>query len=151
MINKVVLMGRLTRDPEYNEYGPAGETKVARYTLAVDRPKRRDSNESAADFIPVKSFGRGAEFASKWLKKGMKIAVTGRIQTGSYAKQDGTKVYTYDVIADEQEFAESRGAVAPEVPKDPRDQKDEPKPKPMKMGDDFLDVPADIEAELPFA
>lgn len=104
-MNKVILMGRLTRDPEIR----TGETPVARYTLAVDRRVKKDA-EQTADFIDCVVFGKDAEFAENYLKKGTKIAVTGRIQTGSYTKQDGTKVYTTDVVIYEQEFAESKAA-----------------------------------------
>ena len=105
-INKTILIGRLTRDVEVRN---AGTTLVARYTLAVDRKYKREG-EQTADFIPCIVFGKNAEFAEKYLTKGKKIAVVGRIQTGSYTKQDGTKVYTTDVVVEEQEFVESRAA-----------------------------------------
>ena len=110
-MNKVVLMGRLTKDPETRQ---AGETSVARYTLAVDRRGKKDE----ADFISCVAFGKGAEFAEKWLKKGMKVCVDGRIQTWSYTNKDGVKVYTTDVILDNQEFAESKKAEFQPVPED---------------------------------
>ena len=99
-MNKVILMGRLTKDPDIRK---AGETQVAKYSLAVDRRFKKDE----ADFISCTAFGKGAEFAEKWLHKGTKVVVTGRIQTGSYEK-DGRKVYTTDVIVEDQEFAESK-------------------------------------------
>lgn len=102
-MNKWCGLGRLTRDPEIKG---DGEKKVARYTLAVDR---RFSKEKEADFIPCVCFGKSAEFAEKYLKKGTKMAVTGRIQTGSYENKDGQKVYTTDIIVEEQDFAESKG------------------------------------------
>lgn len=105
-INKVILIGRLTRDVELRN---AGATLVARYTLAVDRKYKREG-EQTADFIPCIAFGKSAEFAQKYLTKGKKIAIVGRIQTGSYTKQDGTKTYTTDVVVEEQEFVESRTA-----------------------------------------
>ena len=105
-MNKTVLIGRLTRDVELRN---AGATLVARYTLAVDRKYKREG-EQAADFIPCIAFGRNAEFAQKYLTKGKKIAIVGRIQTGSYTKQDGTKVYTTDVVVEEQEFVESKAS-----------------------------------------
>lgn len=105
-MNKTVLIGRLTRDVEVRN---AGATLVARYTLAVDRKYKREG-EQTADFIPCIVFGRNAEFAQKYLTKGKKIAIVGRIQTGSYTKQDGTKVYTTDVVVEEQEFVESKAA-----------------------------------------
>jgi len=100
-MNCVVLMGRLTKDPEIR----GDESKVAKYTLAVDR---RFSKDNEVDFIPVTVFGKGVEFTEKYLKKGIKIVVRGRIQTGSYTNKDGQKVYTTDVVAEEQEFAESK-------------------------------------------
>lgn len=110
-MNKVILMGRLTRDPEV-KYGQGanGQTAVARYTLAVDRRFKREGDEQTADFISCVAFGKSGEFAEKYLHKGTKIAVVGRIQTGSYTNKDGVKVYTTDVVVEEQEFAESKAA-----------------------------------------
>ena len=110
-MNKVILMGRLTRDPEIRYGGGDNSTAVARYTLAVDRRfVRRDNgdNQQNADFIGCVAFGKSAEFAEKYLRQGTKIAITGRIQTGSYTNRDGQKIYTTDVIVEEQEFAESK-------------------------------------------
>ena len=112
-MNKVILMGRLTRDPEVRYSQAAEPLAIARYTLAVDRRfQRRDNsgNEQTADFISCVAFGRNGEFAEKYLKQGTKIAITGRIQTGSYTNKDGNKVYTTEVIVEEQEFAESKNA-----------------------------------------
>lgn len=103
-MNQVILMGRLTADPKINE----GTTKVASYTLAVDRRKRAENGQNEADFISCKAFTKSADFAQNWLHKGTKIIVRGRLQTGKYTKQDGTTVYTTDVIVDDQEFAESK-------------------------------------------
>ena len=111
-MNKVILMGRLTRDPSisYTQANSAQEsTCVARYTLAVDQRFNRDG-ERKADFISCVAFGRQAEFAEKYLRKGTKIVLAGRIQTGSYTNRDGQKVYTTDVVVEEQEFAESKAA-----------------------------------------
>ena len=111
-MNKVILMGRLTRDPNvrYTQQNGSQESMcVARYTLAVDRRGARDGQQSA-DFIPCVAFGKNGEFAEKYLKQGTKIVVTGRIQTGSYTNRDGQKVYTTDVVIEEQEFAESKKA-----------------------------------------
>ena len=105
-MNKVILMGRLTKDPDMRG---EGTSLVARYTLAVDRRYTRD-NEQQTDFINCVVFAKGAEFAEKYLKKGTKVVITGRIQTGSYTNKDGQKVYTTDVIVEEQEFAESKAA-----------------------------------------
>ena len=108
-MNKVILMGRLTRDPDVRYSQGENATAVARFTLAVDRRFRRDGDQSA-DFIGCVAFGRQAEFAEKYLRQGTKIAATGRIQTGSYTNRDGQKVYTTEVILGDQEFADSKGA-----------------------------------------
>lgn len=110
-MNKVILMGRLTRDPDIRYSAGESSTAVARYTLAVDRRFKRDG-EPTADFINCVAFGRSAEFAEKYFRQGIKIAVTGRIQTGSYTNRDGVKVYTTDVVVEDQEFAESKNAGA---------------------------------------
>lgn len=111
-MNRVVLIGRLTRDPNVTYSQAAnGQMAVARYTLAVDRRFKRDG-DAEADFINCVAFGKSGEFAEKYLKKGTKIAVTGRIQTGSYTNKDGQKVYTTDVVAEEQEFCESKASQA---------------------------------------
>lgn len=109
-MNKVILCGRLTADPTVTYSQGAESLAVARYTLAVDRRRKADASDQTADFIRCVAFGRGGEFAEKFLKKGTKILVTGRIQTGSYTNKDGQKVYTTDVIVEEQEFAESKAA-----------------------------------------
>lgn len=111
-MNRVVLMGRLTRDPEvrYTQDRNGEQMTIARYTLAVDRRRRGQENE--ADFISCIAFGRGGEFAEKYLHQGTKICVSGRIQTGSYTNKDGQKVYTTDVVVEDQEFAESKKAAA---------------------------------------
>ena len=106
-MNKAVLVGRLTRDPEVRYSQGDNATAVARYTVAVDRRFKRDG-EPTADFIPCVVFGRSAEFAEKYFRQGMRVSVSGRIQTGSYTNKDGMKVYTTEVIVEEQEFAESR-------------------------------------------
>lgn len=110
-MNKVILMGRLTRDPEVRYGAGENSTAVARYTIAVDRRFKRDGEQSA-DFIGCVAFGRNAEFAEKYLRQGTKIVLTGRIQTGSYTNRDGQKVYTTDIVVEEQEFAESKAAAA---------------------------------------
>ena len=105
-MNKVILMGRLTRDPEVRYSQGEQATAIARYTLAVDRRFKRDGDQTA-DFIGCVAFGKLGEFAEKYLRKGTKVVVTGRIQTGSYTNKDGQKVYTTDVVVEECEFAES--------------------------------------------
>ena len=108
-MNKVILMGRLTRDPEIRYSQGNDQMAIARYTLAVDRRFNRNGDQTA-DFINCVAFGRSAEFAEKYLKQGTKIVATGRIQTGSYTNKDGNKVYTTDVVIEDQEFAESKGS-----------------------------------------
>lgn len=111
-MNKVILVGRLTRDPEIRYTSGQNQTAVGRYTLAVDRRYKKEGDEQTADFINCVTFGRGAEFAEKYLHQGTKIAVVGRIQTGSYTNKDGQRVYTTDVVAEEQEFAESKATAS---------------------------------------
>ena len=113
-MNKVVLMGRLTRDPDVRYSQGETPLAIARYTLAVDRRFKRNG-EQDADFINCVAFGRTAEFAEKYLKQGTKMVVSGRIQTGSYTNRDGVKVYTTEVVIEEQDFAESKAAAAQNV------------------------------------
>lgn len=108
-MNKVILMGRLTRDTEVRYSQGDNATAIARFTLAVDRRIKRD-NEASVDYINCVSFGRSAEFAEKYFHKGTKIVIVGRIQTGSYTNKDGQKVYTTDIVIEEQDFAESKAA-----------------------------------------
>ena len=110
-MNKAILMGRLTRDPDVRYSQGENPMAIARYTLAVDRRFKRDGEQSA-DFINCLAFGRSAEFAEKYFKQGTKIAVSGRIQTGSYTNREGVKVYTTEVVIEEQEFAESKAAAS---------------------------------------
>ena len=139
-MNKVILMGRLTRDPEVRYSQGEQATAIARYTVAVDRRFRRDSDSQTADFIGCVAFGRQAEFAEKYLRKGTKIALTGRIQTGSYTNRDGQKVYTTDVVVEEQEFAESKTA-GQTVQQNPASVSE----------DGFMEIPDGLEEELPFS
>ena len=108
-MNKVMLMGRLTRDPEVKYSQGENSTAIARYTLAVDRRFKRDG-EPTADFIPCIAFGRPAEFTAKYFHQGLRVVIVGRIQTGSYTNRDGQKVYTTDVVVEEQEFADSKNS-----------------------------------------
>ena len=108
-MNKVMLMGRLTKDPEVRYSQGENPTTIVRYTLAVDRRFKRDG-EPTADFIPCIAFGRPAEFTAKYFHQGLKVVVIGRIQTGSYTNRDGQKVYTTDVVVEEQEFADSKNS-----------------------------------------
>ena len=145
-MNKVILMGRLTRDPEIRYSQGEQSTAVARYTLAVDRRFRRDGDQQTADFIGCVAFGRQGEFAEKYLRKGIKIAVVGRIQTGSYTNRDGQKVYTTDVVVEEQEFAESKASGESNGGFVPVDR---PSPS-VAAGDGFMNIPDGIDEELPF-
>ena len=139
-MNKVILMGRLTRDPEVRYTQGDNAMAIARYSLAVDRRFKRDG-EPDADFINCVAFGKSGEFAEKYLKKGTKIAVVGRIQTGSYTNKDGQKVYTTDVVVEEQEFAESKNSGS----------SDNNQSTPVNKNTDFMNIPDNVEDEgLPF-
>ena len=142
-MNKVILMGRLTRDPEVRYSAGENALAIARYTLAVDRRFRRDG-EANADFINCVSFGRTAEFAEKYFRQGLKIAVTGRIQTGSYTNREGQKVYTTEVVVEDQEFAESKNAESGNA----GGYNTQPAPAPQSGNDGFM--PAGDDSELPF-
>lgn len=151
-MNKVILVGRLTRDPDIRYSSGETQTAVARYTLAVDRRFKRQGDDQTADFINCVVFGKGAEFAENYLHQGIKIAVTGRIQTGSYTNKDGQKVYTTDVVVEEQEFVESKAASAAAMPAGGYQQAAAPsRPEPSQAaGDGFMNIPDAIEEELPF-
>ena len=149
-MNKVILMGRLTRDPDVRYSAGESGTSVARYTLAVDRRFRRDG-EATADFINCVSFGRTAEFAEKYFRQGLRIVVSGRIQTGSYTNREGQKVYTTEVVVEEQEFAESKAAAANYNGNRDGYQQAPSRPEPTQAaGDGFMNIPDAIEEELPF-
>ena len=151
-MNKVVLVGRLTRDPEVRYSQGDNATAVARYTLAVDRRFRRDG-EPTADFIPCVIFGRSAEFAEKYFHQGMRVSISGRIQTGSYTNKDGQKVYTTDVVVEEQEFAESKATSDANAGSFSHagDFQQAPAPTPAAdAGDGFMNIPDGIDEELPF-
>mgnify|MGYP001037753445 FL=1 len=145
-MNKVILMGRLTRDPEVRYSQGESATAVARYTLSVDRRFNRNGDENTADFINCVAFGRAGEFAEKYFRKGIKIAVTGRIQTGSYTNKDGVKVYTTDVVIEEQEFAESKNSAS----SGDSGYAGGNRPEPAAAGDGFMNIPDGIDEELPF-
>ena len=139
-MNKVILMGRLTRDPEVRYSQGEQAMAVARYTLAVDR--RGKNQENSADFIQCVAFGKAGEFAERYLHKGTKIVLTGRIQTGSYTNKEGQRVYTTDVIAEDQEFAESKNAEGSGT------YNNQPSPVPQQNDSGFMNV--DENSELPF-
>lgn len=133
-------MGRLTKDPDVRYSQGEKPIAIARYTLAVDRKFKRDG-EPNADFINCIAFGKNGEFAEKYLYKGIKIAVEGRIQTGSYTNKDGIKVYTTNVVVESCEFAESKNA----------NQSERPQPMPQTDSDGFMSIPDGIDSELPFS
>lgn len=143
-MNKVILMGRLTRDPEVRYSQGDNSMAIARYSLAVDRRYKRDGDEQTADFINCVAFGKSGEFAEKYLHKGTKIVVVGRIQTGSFTNKDGQKVYTTDVVVEEHEFAESKnngsGSGNSNAPSNSN----------TTSGDGFMNIPDGIDEELPF-
>ena len=149
-MNKVILMGRLTRDPEVRYSQGENSMAIARYTLAVDR--RRGGNQQdgqTADFIGIVAFGKAGEFAEKYFRKGTKVIVTGRIQTGSYTNKDGVKVYTTDVVVEDQEFAESKNASAQNggysAPA-----ANSSSEQPVAAADGFMNIPDGIDEDLPF-
>lgn len=140
-MNKVILMGRLTRDPDIRWTQGQNQTCMARYTLAVDRRvKKTGENQQTADFISMISFGSQAEFIEKYVKRGTKLVISGRIQTGSYTNKDGQKVYTTDVLTESVEFAESKKAAGESTQSDPHTD-----------ADGFMNVPDEIDDELPFS
>ena len=147
-MNKVVLMGRLTRDPEVRYSSGENALAIARYTLAVDRRFHKD-NEASADFIGCVAFGKGGEFAEKYLKQGIKIVVTGRIQTGSYTNREGQKVYTTEIVVEDQEFAESKAASQNNSQTSAGSRQQPPPPMPTDK-DGFMQIPDGIDEELPF-
>lgn len=143
-MNKVVLVGRIVRDPEVRYSQGENPTAVARYTIAVDRRFKRDG-EPTADFINCVTFGKSAEFVEKYFRKGLRISISGRITTNSYTNKDGIKVYTTEVTVEEQEFAESKAES--EANKTSNQQS---VPTNASSGDGFINVPDDIPEELPF-
>lgn len=142
-MNKVILMGRLTRDPEVRYSTGENAMAIARYTLAVDRRFHREG-EAEADFISCVAFDKRAEFAERYLQKGTKIVVSGRITTGKYTNKEGQTVYTTDVIIEECEFAESKNA------SERSRQADNSSPASAASGDGFMNIPDGIDEELPF-
>lgn len=142
-MNKVILMGRLTRNPEVRYSAGENALAIARYTLAVDRRFKRDG-ETNADFIPCVVFGKSAEFAEKYFRQGLRITISGRIQTGSYTNNEGNRVYTTEVVVEEQEFAESKGSSQANA--NSNSSISGPAPS-----DGFMNVPEGLEEELPFS
>lgn len=142
-MNKVILIGRLTRDPEVRYSDENEKMCIARYTLAVDRKIKQEGQQSA-DFIGCVAFGKSAEFAEKYLRQGTKIAVTGRIQTGSYTNREGRKIYKTDVVVEEQEFTESKTAAAGSQNRQQEPQRTE------TDENGFMSIPDGIDEEMPF-
>lgn len=142
-MNRVILMGRLTRDPETRYSQGERSMAISRYTLAVDRRVRRgQENEQNADFINCVAFDKAGEFAEKYFRQGMRVLISGRIQTGSYTNKDGVKVYTTDIVVEDQEFADSKGA---------GESQQQSRPEPSSVGDGFMNIPDGVEDEgLPF-
>jgi len=143
-VNKVILVGRLTRDPEVRYSMGNTPMAVARYTVAVDRRLNRNEGENSADFISCVAFGKAGEFAEKYFRKGIKIIITGRIQTGSYTNKEGIKVYTTDVIVEDQEFAESKSNNSQGGNQGQNNDQQQ------YSGDGFMNIPDGIDEELPF-
>lgn len=141
-MNVVILMGRLTRDPETRYTQGESSMAVSRYTLAVDRRFKREG-ENGADFISCVAFGKSGEFAEKYLRKGMRITVSGRIQTGSYTNKDGIKIYTTDVVVDNQEFAQSKAENEMEAQERPHNAQPYP-------AEEFMALPEGIDEDIPF-
>lgn len=145
-MNKVILMGRLVRDPNITYSTGERQMTVARYTIAVDRRRRADNGEQSADFISCVAFDKSAEFAEKYFRQGIKVVVTGRIQTGSYTNRDGQKVYTTDVVVEDQEFAESKNSAG-----EGGYSQVSGRPEPSAAGDGFMNIPDSVEDDgLPF-
>ena len=151
-MNRAILMGRLTRDPEVRYTQDERGMAIARYTLAIDRRGRRnqDGNEQTADFINIVVFDRAGEFAEKYFRQGMRVLVSGRIQTGSYTNKDGQRVYTTDIIADDQEFADSKNSAGGNGDNGGY-QPTSRAAQPSAVGDGFMNIPDGVEDEgLPF-
>lgn len=142
-MNKVIISGRLTRDPEVRYSQGENSVAIARFTLAVDRRIKKEGDN--ADFITCIAFGKSAEFFEKYVKQGTKMAIVGRIQTGSYTNKDGQKVYTTDVVVEESEFAESKNNSS----NGNENQSSRPEPS-SAIGDGFMNIPTDLDSELPF-
>ena len=138
-MNKVILMGRLTNDPEVRYSQGENTTAVARFSLAVNRRYKRDGDAQTADFIRCVAFGKNGEFVEKYFRKGLKVCISGRIQTGSYTNQDGQKVYTTDIVIEECDFAESKASG-----------ESHGRTEPGVYGDGFMNIPDGIDEQLPF-
>lgn len=157
-MNHVDLIGRLTRDPDIKYTQGEKPMCIARYTLAVNRRYSKNKDEQEAEFISCVAFGKSGEFAEKYFRKGTKIAVHGRIQTGSYTNKDGAKVYTTDVVIDEHEFCESRGtgSATAQAPANAPASAPAPAPAPAQAQQgtfdwtNFMAAPGGFDEDLPF-
>ena len=149
-MNKVILMGRLTRDPDVKYTAGDNPMAIARYTLAVDRRFKKE-NEATADFISCVAFSRAAEFAERYFRQGIRIVVSGRIQTGSYTNREGNKVYTTDVVVEEQKFAESKNNTAGNNNAQDNTAAGQQIGNTTVDADGFMNIPDGIEEELPFS
>lgn len=147
-MNKVIMIGRLTRDPEVRYSQGASQTAIARFSLAVDRRWKREG-EPDADFFNCTVFGRQADFVEKYLRQGTKVVVTGRIQNDNYTNKDGQKVYSVQIIVEEIEFAESKNAAAATGAAPAYQASSRPSPS-QAAGDGFMSIPDGAEEELPF-
>ena len=143
-MNRVILMGRLTRDPDITFANNDEKTCIARYTLAVDRRYVKEGGQET-DFIPCVCFGKSAEWADRYLHKGIKMVITGRIQTGSYTNKDGIKVYTTDIMVEDQEFAESKSSS-----QERQEDAQSTEPTQGRVNEGFETVDSDVDDELPF-
>ena len=149
-MNKVILMGRLTRDPEVRYSQGEGGSAVARFSLAVDRRFKR-AGEAEADFFNCTAFGRQAEFVERYLKRGTKMVVTGRIQNDNYTNREGQRVYSVQIIVEELEFAESKASAGNNDGGYQNYQQPMDRPAPSAaIGDGFMNIPDGIDEELPF-
>ena len=139
-MNKCIELGRLTRDPEvrYTQSKNGENMAIARFTLAVDRKGKKQEDQPTADFISCVAFGKQGEFAEKYLKQGMKIALSGRLQTGSYTNKDGQKIYTTDVVVEEYDFCESKKTEGGNTQEEP------------PASDGFMNIPEGIVNDFPF-
>lgn len=152
-MNKVILMGRLTRDPEvrYSNNSNGEQLAIARYTLAVDRRGKATDNNTTADFIRCVAFGRSGEFAEKYFHQGTKIVAEGRIQTGSYHDKEGKTVYTTEVVVENQEFAESKASAQLNASQQNAPQQNSTQPQQQPMSDGFMNIPDSVDdSGLPF-
>lgn len=152
-MNRVILMGRLVRDPEVRYSQGERQMAIARYTLAVDRRGKRDAGQEAqADFIRCIAFDRAAEFTEKYFRQGQRVLIEGHIQTGSYQDRDGKTVYTTDVVVENQEFADSKGTTSGNESGNKQSYHTQSRPAPSNaIADGFMNIPDGVDDEgLPF-